>query len=75
MISKFVSYYLQLSFNVLSVESMASESTLGDYKNDPDITGDLSLLETRNKSVDYNKFAQCTQTSDPSESQTLSGMG
>ena len=46
---------------------MASESTLGDYKNDPDITGDLSLLETRNESVDYDKFTQCTQT--------LSGMG
>ena len=57
----------QLSFNVPPVESMASESTLGDYKNDPDITGDLSLLETRNESVDYDKFTQCTQT--------LSGMG
>lgn len=54
---------------------MASESTLGDYKNDPDITGDLSLVETRNESVDYNIFTQCTQTSDLSESQTLSGMG
>lgn len=75
MISKSVRYFLQLSFNNLSVESMASESTLGDYKNDPDITGDLSLVETRNESVDYNIFTQCTQTSDLSESQTLSGMG